>query len=92
MSAPTIRRNCREDADIAATASPFGAKLRSKEPKYFNRWPLPSSESYLHAWDSGVVGDMMSGAAGERVLLDASPQYLMSAAAPPPREGDCAAC
>ena len=79
----TIRRNCREDADIAATTDPCRAKLLTKEPQYFNRWPLPSAESYLHAWHSGVVGAMLSGAAGERVLLDASPQYLMSAAAPP---------
>jgi hypothetical protein len=41
-----------------------------------------STEDYLHAWHSGVVGAMMSGAAGHRVLLDASPQYLLTVAAP----------
>ena len=76
-------RAYREDADIVATVDPWRAKLLTKEPQYFNRWPLPSSENYLHAWHSGVVGAMVSGAAGERVLLDASPQYLMTAAAPP---------
>jgi hypothetical protein len=62
---------------------PWSAKLLTKEPQYFNRWPLPSIESYLHAWHSGVVGAMVSDAAGHRVLLDSSPQYLMSAVAPP---------
>ena len=54
----------------------------SKEPQHFNRWPMLSTEQYLHAWHSGVLGAMMSGSAGHRVLLDASPQYLMTAAAP----------
>lgn len=57
--------------------------LRAKEPQYFNRWPLPPVGDYLHAWHSGVVGAMVSDFAGRRVLLDASPQYLMCAAAPP---------
>eukprot|EP00892_Ulva_mutabilis_P012326 jgi/Ulvmu1/9466/UM052_0034.1 len=57
--------------------------LRAKEPQYFNRWPLPPVGEYLHAWHSGVIGAMISDAAGRRVLLDASPQYLMCAAAPP---------
>lgn len=74
---------CREDADIWATKDPWSAKILTKEPQYFNRWPLPAVEAYLHAWHSGVVGAMVSGAAGQRVLLDASPQYMMSAAAPP---------
>lgn len=80
---PKSPHACREDADLWATLDPWNAKLKTKEPQYFNRWPLPSIESYLHAWHSGVVGAMVSGAAGERVLLDASPQYMMSAVAPP---------
>jgi hypothetical protein len=74
---------CREDDDLWGTLSPWNAKLQTKEPQFFNRWPLPTIENYLHAWHSGVVGAMLSGAAGQRVLLDASPQYLMSAVAPP---------
>jgi hypothetical protein len=67
----------REDKELE-----YGGFL-AKEPQYFNRWPLLTPENYLHAFHSGVVGAMMSGAAGHRVLLDASPQYLMSAQAPP---------
>lgn len=67
---------CREDASIENDT------FLSKEPQHFNRWPMMTTEEYLHAWHSGVVGAMMSGSAGHRVLLDASPQYLLTAAAP----------
>lgn len=67
---------CREDSALAA------GSLRAKEPQYFNRWPLPPVGDYLHAWHSGVIGAMVSDSAGRRVLMDASPQYLMNAAAP----------
>lgn len=68
---------CSEDKSLAV------GSLRSKEPQYFNRWPLPPVGQYLHAWHSGIIGAMVSDTAGRRVLLDASPQYLMCAAAPP---------
>lgn len=67
---------CRENDDIG------NSTFQSKEPQHFNRWPMMSTEEYLHAWHSGVVGAMMSASAGDRILLDASPQYLMTAAAP----------
>jgi hypothetical protein len=63
-------------------SAPFNDLLQ-KELQYFNRWPLPHPDQYLRTWHSGVVGAMFTRSAGRRVLLDASSQYLMTAAAPP---------
>jgi hypothetical protein len=55
----------------------FYAKLLLKEPKFFNRWPLPEMDSYMHAWDFSTVADILEGFTPDKVLLDGSPQYLM---------------
>jgi hypothetical protein len=67
---------CRKDGSLT------GAGFLSKEPQYFSRWPMPPIEEYMHAWHSGVIGDMFA-INKKRVLLDASPQYLMTGPAAP---------
>jgi hypothetical protein len=54
----------------------------SKEPQHFNRWPMLSTNQYLQSWNSSIVDSMLTGATGQQVLLDASPQYLLTAATP----------
>lgn len=71
---------CSETRELNLTK--LGQNLLAKEPQYFNRWPLPPVQAYLHAWPPDIIGRMLSGDAGAKVLLDASPQYLMNALAP----------
>lgn len=76
---------CRERTVLVNETGYTGLReeLLSKELKFFNRWPLPPIEDYLHAWNSSLIGDIIAGVATDRVLLDASPQYLMVPAAAP---------
>lgn len=53
------------------------ANILLKEPKFFNRWPMPPTEWYMHAWNSTTIGEILAGVTKNKVLLDSSPQYLM---------------
>jgi hypothetical protein len=69
---------CRsEDLLMETMENKFWANVFLKEPKFFNRWPLPDTEAYIHAWDTNVTSTMLAGRETNKVLVDASPQYLM---------------
>lgn len=72
---PTMRRPGKE-YDLSKDDG-LGSQLLRKEPKFFNRWPLPPTEWYMHSWDAKTLGDILGGKQKNKVLLDGSPQYLM---------------